>query len=42
MLNFDLRLQSNLDFWPLYISTTRGIATPEGVKIQQYDQNSTA
>ena len=40
--NFDPGLQFNVEFWPVYISSTRGIATQEGVKIQQRDQNSTA
>ena len=40
--NFDPRLLFNVEFWPVYISYTRGIATQEGVKIQQRDQNSTA
>ena len=40
--NFDPGLQFNVKFWPVYISSTRGIATQEGVKIQQRDQNSTA
>ena len=31
-----------MEFWPVYISSTRRIATQEGVKIQQCDQNSTA
>ena len=31
-----------MEFWPVYISSTRGIATQEGVKIQQRGQNSTA
>ena len=35
-------LQFNVEFWPVYISSIRGIATQEGVKIQQRDQNSTA
>ena len=34
--------QFNVEFWPVYISSTRGIATQEGVKIQPRDQNSTA
>ena len=32
----------NVEFWPVYISSTRGIATQEGVPIQQRYQNSTA
>ena len=40
--NFDLGSQFNVEFWPVYISSTRGIATQEGVNIQQFDQNSTA
>ena len=41
-LNFDPESQFNVEYWPVYISSTRGIATQEGVKIQQRDQNSTA
>ena len=40
--NFDPGSQFNVEFWPVYISSTRGIATQNGVKIQQRDQNSTA
>ena len=40
--NFDPGLQFNVEFWSVYISSTSGIATQEGVKIQQHDQNSTA
>ena len=40
--NFDPGSQFNVEFWPVCISSTRGIATQEGVKIQQRDQNSTA
>ena len=39
--NFDLGSQFNVEFWPVYISSSGGIATLEGVKIQQRDQNST-
>ena len=42
MWNFDLGSQFNVEFLPVYISSTRGITTQEGVKIQQRDQNSTA
>ena len=42
MWNFDLGSQFNVEFLPVYISSTRGIMTQEGVKIQQRDQNSTA
>ena len=40
--NFDPGSQFNVEFWPVYISFTHGIATQDGVKIQQRDQNSTA
>ena len=30
-----------MDFLPIYISSSRGIATQQGVKIQQRAQNST-
>ena len=40
--NFEPGSQFNVEFWPVYISSTRGIATQDGVKIQQRDQNSTA
>ena len=40
--NFDPGFQFNVEFWPIYISSTRGIATQAGVKIQQRDQVSTA
>ena len=40
--NSDPGSQFNVEFWPVYISSTRGIATQDGVKIQQRDQNSTA
>ena len=40
--NFDPWSQFNVEFWPVCISSIRGIATQEGVKIQQRDQNSTA
>ena len=39
--NFDPGSQFNVEFWSVYIST-RGIATQDGVKIQQRDKNSTA
>ena len=39
---FDPGSLFNVELWPVYISSTRGIATREGVKIQQRDQNSTA
>ena len=42
MWNFDPGSQFNVEFWPVYISSTREIATQDGVKIQQRDQNSTA
>ena len=42
MWNFDPGSQFNVEFWSVYISSTRGIATQDGVKIQQRDQNSTA
>ena len=42
MWNYDQRSQFNVEFWSVYISSTYSIATQEGVKIQQSDQNSTA
>ena len=42
MWNSDPESQFNVEFWLVYISSTRVIATQEGVKIQQRDQNSTA
>ena len=41
-LNFDPGSQFNVEFWLVYISSIRGIATQDGVKIQQRDQNLTA
>ena len=40
--NFDPGSRFNVEFWPVYISSTRGIVTQESVEIQQRDQNSTA
>ena len=39
--NSDSGSQLNVESRPVYISSTRGIATQEGVKIPQRDQNST-